>query len=558
MVSRVLESVLKSYLGQYLELSDSSISMGSEIRLSNVMLKESALSDLGLPVKCVHGKVAKLVIKIPWFHLFSDKTTIEVEGLHLLVVPSTAVPYDEAKEKRLENEAKQKRLERTEEAKRLEESTKAESSKEKKENDTFAERLVANIIKNLEVNIKRVHIRYEDSQTSTGRYPFAAGVTLAHVQMTTKADGSGETEDGKMKLKIFEKQVVLDSFSVYWRPKANLYSEDQSTKAKADVIDVMFNTNIGTRESPVSSLKYLLGPISSEASMTWCPNPAIFDYRNPEVDLGIKMRELCLSLTKYQYQDFVMLLQSFEYMSRASKFRRYKARHKLENLPNYQGRLSDLWKFAFDCVYEEEVMRKINNWSWEHMKGHIARCKRYRALYKIKISTEKMTEVQKKDLRKLEDALDEINIRIQRQLAEREVEKLELERKKSEANSGWFGGWFGGGGGGKEKGKEDAVTKEIKKFEEALTVEEKEKLFALRSSYPCLFADFQFYILPSGRIMHLDLDRCFHHDDTSIFFRETEKSYARDKLDKHGHVFDALLSMVEHEIQAGSGSQSRR
>lgn len=480
MVSRVLESVLKSYLGQYLELSESSVSMGSEIRLNNVKLKESALSDLGLPVKCVHGKVSKLVIKIPWFHLFSDKTVIEIEGLHLLVVPSTSVKFDEEKERRLQNEAKQKRLQRTEEAKRLEQD--ASKTKDKKEgegaDDTFVERLVANIIKNLEVSIKKVHIRYEDKQTSTGRYPFAAGVTLEHVQMTTTKDASKEHQD-KIKLKVFEKYVVLDSFSVYWKPKASMYSEENTSKE--DVIDVMFNTNIGTRENPIKRLKYLLGPISSDASLRWCPNPTLYQYEIPEIDLSIQMKELCLSLTKYQYQDFMMLLQSFEFMNRASKFRKYKARHNLENLPNYQKRLKDLWKFAFDCVYEEEVVRKINNWSWNHMKEHIHRCKTYREFYKRKIMAgTKVPQELATDLKKFEDILDEVNIRIQRQLAEREVEKSAKEKlAAAAANAGTgFWGWFGGGGAKKSDQNADLETN-VKKFEEAMTPEEKEKLYEI-------------------------------------------------------------------------------
>ena len=36
MVSTVLANVLESYLGQYLELSDTKISVGSEIKLKNV------------------------------------------------------------------------------------------------------------------------------------------------------------------------------------------------------------------------------------------------------------------------------------------------------------------------------------------------------------------------------------------------------------------------------------------------------------------------------------------------------------------------------------------
>lgn len=78
---------------------------------------------------------------------------------------------------------------------------------------------------------------------------------------------------------------------------------------------------------------------SSEALLKWCPDPATENFTTPQIALSITMEELCLSLTKYQQQDLMMLLQSFEFISRASKFRRYKARHGLENLPNYQGRV---------------------------------------------------------------------------------------------------------------------------------------------------------------------------------------------------------------------------
>jgi vacuolar protein sorting-associated protein 13A/C len=142
------------------------------------------------------------------------------------------------------------------------------------------------------------------------------------------------------------------------------------------------------------------------------------------------MEELCLQLTKYQYHDFMMLLQSLEYISRASQFRKYKSRHGLENLPNYNGRIKDLWKFAFDCVYEEEVMRQINNWSWDYMKKHITTCKAYRQLYKVKLtSSKKLTEDIKNQIRKFEEILDEVNIRIQRQLAENEIDKVEREKE---------------------------------------------------------------------------------------------------------------------------------
>ena len=59
MLTNLLEGLLKKYLGQYLELSETSINWKNDIVLDNVKLKESVFSDLGLPIKCVHGKVSK-------------------------------------------------------------------------------------------------------------------------------------------------------------------------------------------------------------------------------------------------------------------------------------------------------------------------------------------------------------------------------------------------------------------------------------------------------------------------------------------------------------------
>ena len=149
------------------------------------------------------------------------------------------------------------------------------------------------------------------------------------------------------------------------------------------------------------------------------------------------MEETSLQLTKYQYHDFMMLLQSLEYMTRAAQFRKYKAEANLENLPHYRGKARELWKFATNAVYQEDVARRHNNWSWDHMENHLKICKTYRDLYKTKLTTQpsKLSEAFKKDIEEHERYLDEVNIRIQRQLAEREVDKkIQAEKEKAEKN----------------------------------------------------------------------------------------------------------------------------
>lgn len=52
------------------------------------------------------------------------------------------------------------------------------TGKEEGRKDSFVEKMVALIIKNLEIEIKNIHFRYEDCHTNPN-HPFSIGVNLA-------------------------------------------------------------------------------------------------------------------------------------------------------------------------------------------------------------------------------------------------------------------------------------------------------------------------------------------------------------------------------------------
>lgn len=56
-----------------------------------------------------------------------------------------------------------------------------------KKNDSFGEKLATQIIKNLQVKVNRIHVRYEDFYTTPQR-PYAVGVTLD--SLTFQVDSS--------------------------------------------------------------------------------------------------------------------------------------------------------------------------------------------------------------------------------------------------------------------------------------------------------------------------------------------------------------------------------
>jgi len=73
----------------------------------------------------------------------------------------------------------------------------------KQEDAGFVENLVAHIIKNVQVTIKDIHLRYEDRVTHPGS-PFSLGVTLSSLKLMS-TDEKGKPADAKQTLSIFHK-----------------------------------------------------------------------------------------------------------------------------------------------------------------------------------------------------------------------------------------------------------------------------------------------------------------------------------------------------------------
>ena len=58
-----------------------------------------------------------------------------------------------------------------------------------KPDDTFVEKLVAQIIKNVQITIKNIHIRYED-KTTNPNFPFCIGATMSSLFVETISKNS--------------------------------------------------------------------------------------------------------------------------------------------------------------------------------------------------------------------------------------------------------------------------------------------------------------------------------------------------------------------------------
>uniref|UniRef100_A0A8C3JNE2 Vacuolar protein sorting 13 homolog C n=1 Tax=Calidris pygmaea TaxID=425635 RepID=A0A8C3JNE2_9CHAR len=188
----VLESVvadlLNRFLGDYVENLNK-----SQLKLGIWGGKEplpSPASELDVPFRIKVGQIDKLTLKIPWKNLYGEAVVATLEGLYLLIVPGASIKYDAEKEEKYLQDNKQKELARIEEAlqKAAEKGRKRKKykkhfkrpfkghghSKDKpkeEKKDTFLEKLATQVIKNVQVKITGIHVKYEDDTTNENWTP---------------------------------------------------------------------------------------------------------------------------------------------------------------------------------------------------------------------------------------------------------------------------------------------------------------------------------------------------------------------------------------------------
>uniref|UniRef100_A0A3Q2PKX7 Chorein N-terminal domain-containing protein n=1 Tax=Fundulus heteroclitus TaxID=8078 RepID=A0A3Q2PKX7_FUNHE len=149
----VVSDLLNRFIGDYVENLDK-----SQLKIG-IWGGELVCYEFDVPFKVKAGQIGKLTLKIPWKNLYNDAVVATLEGLYLLVVPGATIKYDAAREERYQQEAKQRELQRIEEA--LQTAGRRDKPQEEKK-DTFMEKLATQVIKNLQVKISSIHLRYED------------------------------------------------------------------------------------------------------------------------------------------------------------------------------------------------------------------------------------------------------------------------------------------------------------------------------------------------------------------------------------------------------------
>ncbi|XP_051160676.1 intermembrane lipid transfer protein Vps13 isoform X3 [Leptopilina boulardi] len=465
-VAELLNKVLGEYI-QNLDCTQLKLSLwGGDVVLTDLLINESALDMLDLPIKLEYGRLGKLVLKIPFKDMWNGQIDAIVEDLFILIVPTSQVQYDAEKEAKAQLETKRAELARVENSKRL-----AELKSKEKVDDSMMEKLIARMIKNIHVEIKGIHVRYED-HISFKDLSFSCGITLNRFALESCTDSwltTGNLKDMYAIQQIF-KLCTMDAFAVYLNPTVKLFS-----KEPRDTYLKIFKESIATAEKIPEGYLYLLGPINVKAKLKLNPKPETdgSNYTIPKVWLDLEMQKLRVGLTKKQYQALMQLGEGLDRANKAAPYRKYRP-----NLTSYRGHYKEWWRFAYICVLEENVRRAQRNWDWNHMKCHRDTCRTYADVYQTKLTSKKCPDDVEHKITDCERKLDIFNLVIIRQQIQMEVEKLAEKEKNLKAKKGWFGGWlWGSGQNEEEEAGLNSAAAIMKKFEEEMTAQEKEKLY---------------------------------------------------------------------------------
>ncbi|OAG41339.1 hypothetical protein AYO21_04502 [Fonsecaea monophora] len=430
MLESLVANLLNRFLGMYVKNFDpKQLNVGiwsGDVKLRNLALRREALDQLHLPINVVEGHLGELTLSIPWSNLRGKPVKVNIEDVFLLAAPKEEDDYDPDEEDRRAVAVKLEKLESAELLK--ERNTEAMSPEEQQKSQSFTQSFVTAIVDNLQVSIKNVHIRYEDSIATPG-HPFAVGFTLKEMSaVSTDADWqptfiqstSGTTH----------KLAVLNSLALYWNSDADLFGTGKGGDVGAEAQDIDKDELIRRFREEIEDTghsQYLLKPVSGRAGIEMDKTGRT---DRPKTKARLLFQELGFIIDDEQYRDALMLVDLMHYFVRHHEYKKDAPKESPKENPR-------AWlKFAGNAVLTK-IHERNRKWTWEYFKERRDTRLKYIDLFKKKKKEIKLTEQETNELTQLEHDLSYEDLRFWRSLARTQLRKENVGVKKPAQKQTW-------------------------------------------------------------------------------------------------------------------------
>lgn len=338
-----------------------------------------------------------------------------IEDLFLLAGPRVETEYDPVVEEERLQKSKHERLETAE----LFSSTiDAQQLSQDLHQESFTTQLITKIVDNLQVTIKNIHIRFEDS-TSNPERMFAVGVTLKSLSaVSTDADWNDSfivnPQDAVNKL------VKLHSFSVYWNTRdqpVQKLTYEEFVRTARELIDH-------------DDHSYVLRPVSGIGKATL--NKHLVEGV-PKTLIDVFFDAFALNLNYEQYFDILSTLAAFSTAQRALPYRKFRPAG--DSLSS-----AELFRYAITC-YRSQISERNRRRSWQYVLQRRDDRKEYINLYSNKLILGTLTGEDADRLGELERKLEFEDLLQYRSVAKAFAKKSQASTPKGYGTRilGWLG-----------------------------------------------------------------------------------------------------------------------
>lgn len=444
MLEGLVAGLLNRFLGMYVKNFDpAQLKVGiwsGDVKLRNLELRREALDQLKLPINVMEGHLGELTLIIPWSNLRGAPVKVFIEDVFLLASPKEEAEYDEDEEERRKQRVKMEKLDSAELLK--ERNQEGLSPEEQKKSQSFTQSLVTKIVDNLQVTVKNIHIRYEDSISAPG-HPFALGMTLEEFSAVS-TDGQWKPTFIQDSNNTTHKLATLGALAVYWNTDTILLGSGreagtpkQEVMPHHEMVD-KFKSMIGKGPEPGSNHQFILKPVSGQAKIELDKSG---DVRVPKFKANLLFEEIGVVLDDDQYRDALMMVDLFHYFIRHQEYQKWQPKGVTPKEDPHA------WlQFAGNAVLSK-IHERNRRWSWDYFRERRDDRKRYIELFKKTKQQQQLSADERDDLTKLEFKLGYEDLRFWRSLARNQLKKENAEALKNrppqQQQQGWISWMWG-------------------------------------------------------------------------------------------------------------------
>ncbi|CBF81629.1 hypothetical protein AN5579.2 [Aspergillus nidulans FGSC A4] len=450
MLEGLVANLLNRFLGIYVKNFDAKqLNIGiwsGDVKLRNLELRREALDQLHLPLNVVEGHVGELTLSIPWSNLRGKPVKVDIEDVFLLAAPKEDIDYDPEEEEKRANAIKMDKIESAEILK--ERNSEGMSQEEQRRNQSFTQSLVTAVIDNLQISIKNVHFRYEDSIASPG-HPFAVGFTLKELSAVS-TDAEWRPTFIQSTSGTTHKMAILGALSVYWNTDAELFGTGRGSDVGAEAQGIDHAELLERLRSGIDNEdgnQFILRPVSGRAGLEMDKTG---NHEQPAVNARLLFDEIGFVLDDEQYRDALMLVDLFHCFIRHQEYRKLQPKSRPKEDPR-------AWfRYAGEAVLSK-IHDRNRRWTWDYIKERRDDRIAYIDLFKKKKREEMLSAEETEEFNRLERKLSYEDIRFWRSLARNQLRKENVGVKKPPRQQTWSE-WIWGSK--KEDSEETAMTEE--------------------------------------------------------------------------------------------------